>query len=533
MVVKDIKDILIASITRQNKNDRSEYDGSLHKMLEDLNVTIANSPTVEDLKLGIQNINKSFGNQLEEIKDFNAKFKEYVEKSMEPVSSYLSWTVPLSCFIISGFVFLLTSLYPFKANIFWLQPETKIIAIISGFLLIILPILSFAHFNPKEKWINKLKFTNKWQWLCIGAIILLLFASYFILPYKSQENLIEKYDFLNSNSKEETEAVVHLVEKCIKDNPSYEEDARIFLTNYYVNILGDLEKARLVSSPLLNIEKYKKGSLYAMTVLYEDKDQALLDYIEQYGDIYGRKDPDYCDIKGAILVDTAWGYRDIQKGVELLWNACDSGSINAFYNLGYLYSNDESTMESNQTGRDIQFSHYDLYGAIKLLKHVSDEMPNASILLGDIYTDLNMVDSAITYYEKAITNTKDGSIYIRSMYKLGIMAGKYGIKPNNPLLDCITKEYPPAQIYSSISIDYNEKTIEQWGSRLGRSKDFCRYIFGEKDHVQAIKRFTNAMKRGSDWESRNLGIYQYIPPVVFSYIYIDDNEIKIYLILWY
>lgn len=517
------KEVLIASITRQSEKERDEYKTSFEKMLKDLGDSLTKEEcTIEQFRKEVQEANIIVNEKLDNIRNYNVEFSDYIKKEFWKVPSFLSWLFPLICFISSGFGLLLTVLYPLKASLLWLQTETCIIILFFAIILIAITVFSFTFFNSGKGIINKLRRIGKWQWACLAAIIIFMATAYMLLPYKTSKDIIANYDLTKCNNIEENKLVVSFLEDYANDSLKYEEEARIILTDYYLYITGDIDNARRVSLPLLNIEKYPIGSLSAMNVLYQDKDQALSDFVDQYGRVYGEDDPDYCDIKGAMLCDTVWGYRDIDKGVELLKKACEAGSSNAFYNLGYIYSNDESTMESKDTGRKIQRSYYDLYEAIKLLKRVSSEIPIASILLGDIYADLNMVDSAITYYNQAIVSSKDGNNYILGLYKLGILAGKHGVKPNPPLLECNSLGFPTAQMYSSISMDFNEDIMKKkW---FGQSKDFCRFMLGKKDHFKAIKWFENAMKKGSKWQLINLGVYQYIPPIVFSYIYIGEED---------
>ena len=356
----------------------------------------------------------------------------------------------------------------------------------------------------------------KWDYGIVGVAALMLFGSPFLFRYQSNKSLVEEYDFLGQDSICNRKVALYLEEQI----PGDEEAIRSKLALYYTDIVGDLGKASQISSPLLNVDKYKEGSLAAMYVLYRQGEiSSFQDYVELYGERYGEEDPAYCDLKGVMLLDTLYDERDVHKGMDYLLKAYEAGSMTACYNLGYLLSTDQSTMENEKLGKRAQNSHYDIPKAVRYLREASAFLPEASIQLADIYSDLQMKDSALFYYQKAIDDANNGMIRINGLYKLGIFLNKNGIK-NDAVLSAQTMKYPPAFIFPAVAMDEDKNLINKSHSVY----DYFLMLFKNKAHKKAIKRFEEIQRKESSLTLDEMGLYQYIPPVVFDYVYIGERE---------
>lgn len=506
----------------ENANDDQKFNSE--KLLEKLG-------RIEPL---LQKIKESSNNNEEAINDIKAQISsktKTIEEQLVAIQNKISepggdrilrWerlfknALIIVFILLAGYALYYSLKKPIMANVILFQHP---ILLSIGALL-----LAYGSFiTPCESW-NPLKAgreKGKAKWYTSIITIVLLLSALFVLPYHSSKDFIQNYNFIGQDSIQNNYIV-----KYMKDYlPNEEEMVRSKLALYYVDIVGDLEKAKLYSSPMLDMEKFKEGSLVAMYVLYCQKEiPTLSKLIDRYKDYYGEDDPAYCDLKGVLLVDTLYGgYRDVHKGFELLWKAYEAGSITASYNLGYLYSTDESTMEAIEQGRTVQNSYYDLPLAIGFLKDACNEMPKASVLLGDIYSDLGMIDSAFYYYEKAINETTEGAIYKYASYKFGVLSNILGFKPNDALLFAQSQQFPPALMFSSIAMDLDMDIV----NKLGKKSPYTYYFlqkFKKKDHKSAIRWFEDAIKNGKDWSLRDMGAFQYIPPVVYDHIMIGEKD---------
>lgn len=477
-----------------------------------------NEEVIDEIKAQISSQTKTIENQFSAIQEDLSGSKDRMKRWERFFKSI---------FII---VFIFTSIYalyfcinePTKANVIWLK--YPIILSISALLI------TYGSFiTPCESWnpLKARKERGKAKWAFSSIVVLLFVGAFSVIPYHCGKDFIQNYNFLGQDSATNKAVVQYmdskLPNKKVETLSREEEMICSKLALYYADIVGDLKKAENYSLPLLDVEKYKDGCLVAMYILYCQKEiPTLSSFIDRYKDCYGEDDPTYCDLKGALLVDTLYSYRDVHKGAELLWKAYEAGSISACYNLGYLYSNDESTMEAIEEGRNIQNSGYDLPLAIELLREISDEMPRASALLGDIYSDLGLSDSAFFYYEKAAKETLEGEIFKYAYYKAGVLSNQNGIKPNDALLVAQTLKFPPALMFSSIAMEMDKDLVKDIGEN-----PFTRYfflLFKKRDHKQAISWFEDAIKNGKDRSLKELGVFQYIPPVVFDYIYIGKKN---------
>ena len=512
----------------ENANDDQKHEseellerlGQIEPLLQQIKESANNNEkAINDIKAQITSETKTIKIQLDAIQKGN---------SGSGGDRIMRWERLFKNALIVVFIFLAGySLYycikePIIANVKWLQHP---ILLSIGALL-----LTYGAFiTPCESWnpLEARKERGKAKWILSTIVVLLLVGAFSVIPYHCGKDFIQNYNFLGQDSTLNKAVVQYMDSKLPdkKDKTLSKEEEMICskLALYYADIVSDFKKAEYYSSPMLDVEKYKEGCLVAMYVLYCQKEiPTLSSFIDRYKDCYGEDDPAYCDLKGALLVDTLYSYRDVHKGTELLWKACEAGSISACYNLGYLYSNDESTMEAIEEGRNIQNSGYDLPLAIELLSTISDEMPRASALLGDIYSDLGLSDSAFFYYEKAAKETLEGEIFKYAYYKAGVLSNINGVKPNDALLVAQTLKFPPALMFSSIAMEMDKSLVKDIGE-----DPFTKYfflLFKNKDHKRAISWFEDAIRNGTGWSLKDMGVFQYIPPVVFDYIYIGKKN---------
>lgn len=501
---------------------------------KDSNQEIANEEIL--LRLG------AFEPLLQELKNSEEAGKENLEKIRDQINSELSQLkneqqriIDVLCesngrlykwerlfkgvFVLVVFMLACCVLYycikePVIASVKWLQNQLLCISVI-------LVLLYLVFITPCKSWdLRKaIKEKGKAKWAFSLFFLGALSVAFVALPHHSGRSILENYDFIWQDSTQN-----RLVAQYLDDYlPNDEERVRSKLALYYADIVNDFDEAYKYSAPLLDVEKYKEGSLVAMYVLYCQKEiPTLSSFLDRYKDYYGEDNLNYCELKGALLVDTLYGYRDIYKGYELLLKAYKEGSSSAGYNLGYLLSNDESTMEAIEQGRNVQNSIYNLPLAIGFLKAVCDEYPKASVLLGDIYSDLSLVDSAFHYYEKAITETMEGGVYKYACYRAGVLKNIFGLKPNDELLAVQSMKYPPALMFSSIAMELDPNLIAEIGYA-----PYTRYfhlLFNKRDHKRAIRWFEDAIKNGGGFTLKEMGVYQYIPPVVFDHIYIGEKD---------
>lgn len=519
---------LIKYVVKEGK--RTE---ELNNILEKLTLFANGYGKIEEIQSLIEKSNQTIFEELKkvsskmeelqgEISTISGDVKKVGDEGEIIIGKLSNWerNIKLGLFIVLIVVPIVYAGYNFFANnintnIYWLRHEKLYWAFV--------PILICLTFWLTNSWdsIKKIKTEKgKLNYWVTGVIALILFGSPFLLRYQTDHSLVENYDFIGKDSAS-NQCVAQYLEDYL---PNEEELVRSNLALYYVDIVGNLEKASEIANPMLeDMKKFKDGSIVAMYVLYCQKEFPTLDEsIERFGDIYSKDDPAYCDLKGAMLVDTLYGNRDIERGEELLLKACEAGSANAYYNLGFLYSCDMSTYEAKNQGGKIQEGKYNLPLAIKMLKVASDALPRASLLLGDIYADLQMTDSAFLYYKKAITETKEGGLYRLGEYKMAILCNKYGIKPNDFLFDAQLMKYPPALMFSSIKMDNDINLINSI-----RNEPFSKYfylLFSKRDHKRAVKWYEDAVRNLGEGTLEDMGIYQYIPPVALNYIYMGEKE---------
>lgn len=491
-----IKDLLIASITRQTKEEREKYSTSLHMMLEDLKNSLSSEKkSVDQIRENVQETNTKVKDLINEIEQFNNQFRLLIEKEVKPISSFLSWTLPILFLIASGFGLLWTALYPLKSSLLWLKTETNLIIILTAILLIILPLISFSYFNPSKKWRYKLIQNSLAKWSCIIAIISFITSAYLILPYKREKDLINKYVFIDNSNNETTEAVIDLMKNYLKKHPK-DEQAIVKLATYYIKYSEEVDSALHILEPIIeDYSKYKSGAITIAEAFYAKKNYLKVWDIFKNTDVFNDSIPEVARLKGIMLaVGNQGRQRDYSKGMKLLELAADKGDLDAMYWIGYIQSNpDMQPVFMIQERRDTicGFSNdYNIIHAIKNLRRASI-LPNASIELGNIFADLNMKDSAKYYYKKAIDITQ--STNTEALFQIGKLLYEEGDTANSYMAKALMRNYPPAILYSALRANDHITAIEQY------------------------KLFNDSIK-ASKYPKKYRDNYRYINPIVFEYI---------------
>ena len=265
--------------------------------------------------------------------------------------------------------------------------------------------------------------------------------------YKSIERFVANYDF-EEHEQYENDKVCKTLKFVLEESP-YNDEVRVKLaTFYYEN--GDNDNA------IVEVSKIQNDSLPSAMVL-----------------------------KGRMLVFGGYDYTvdNVTQGKNILENAANQGNNTAKYWLGIFYSN----MQLIETNRSrTACMEYDLIKAVKYLREASS-LPKAASALGRLYEDLNMRDSAMFYYEKAISSVKFNNI--EAKFRVWLLCKKMNLlelKYNEDIID-----YPPAQLYKAL---HKEK----------------------KDHKVALA-FYKAYGNSERYKEYN-GSYRYVPPIVVEYI---------------
>lgn len=355
--------------------------------------------------------------------------KVIIEKTKRIVSY-----IPLCLAIFVFGAFLLTDWSLFT-------PILSLYCTLSGCVTFTIVLTSFSVllFAIAEKGIKRI---GRWEWGLSFLTFLLLILSKFLIPIR-----IKNYSFIRHSGDNNTIAI-NFMERYLESEPSNDEYVRTQLATYYLIFANQPEKAiQLTASMIKNIEKYPKGSIVLAEAYYEQKNEEnyslIKRIIERYKEKIGDSIPAIVRLEGILTAYGEGGFdNNISRADSLLKYAADSGDIEAQYLFGHLLSNyiEKCKMNITQNSVLFQIAQYDLYSAIWYLRKASEELPKAAIELGDIYSDLNLKDSAAYYYKKAIEPAVD-ILKGEALYKLGILqdnvkndylidaAYKYGYKP--------------------------------------------------------------------------------------------------------
>lgn len=323
---------------------------------------------------------------------------------------------------------------------------------------------------------------HKWQDIGAAVFFIVLYCLLFLtIPYPSVDKFIENYDFTIHNGTYHKKASV-LAENYLKENED-SENARILLAQYYLNYSNNINKALIVTEPLKAGSKI--GTFYAAMALYKHGEKNDFSQIRNILDMYleEHKDSLTLDIlylKGIMLLEGKGVDRDVMKSISYLLNATTKNTDNdirtktmsdeVYAELGHILSNNlsgfnddslftsfyESTIEiksKNSTKDTITIQPFNLPAATYFLKKVSSYKPIAAIDLGNIYKDLNMLDSALYYYDTAIRIAQD-SLQKEAIFRKSLICEKMGISLSKKETSLLFA-YKPARFHKAVQMMKN------------------------------------------------------------------------------
>lgn len=465
------------------KNEITAMIGDYNSKFDTINSKVENLGTNQRRIEKI--INEHFRTQDNKINELAERIKiiqrgSYKKDRAQFIAKHI---IPL---LICTFAIIVLFSSPNDYNLIYLEHKFWLICV--GFILLLASggILWYAYNTTTRPSLLSPHF--KFIGLTLFSITLItLFGAWIKVPTKSIDTLMAKYDFSKERSKGDNAKAVQLVEDYLENMD--DEDARIFLVKYYIDIANDKKKALDVTSPMrLDFKKYPKGSLYAAEALYENGEHRHVgEFIERYKSEYGRQmenTPAELNRLQGIMYSYGQYYRkDLKKGVALLKYAADiQNDSKAQYWMGHISSH---VMDQPDKG-DVQDTLFNLIAAIKYYRKASIQNPKAALELGTLYADLNMNDSAEYYFHKAIDNS-DRTLNIEAKYKMGLLLENKGDSTNNYLAEVIDADYIPALLHAAIN---------------------------KQNHEAAIMYFQDA--------GRYTG-HRYIPPIVFEYVYQGNN----------
>ncbi len=366
-------------------------------------------------------------------------------------------------------------------SVFYVDNKNTIVAIIGIVLLLLGLFLHYKYYTTKYVALSNLRIKALGLLPYIAIIIIFFVAWKWYIPNKDVESLIEGYDFAAINHPEGDNAkAAKLMESYLKEKtPKFDELARIKLANYYLKFTGEVDKALRISEPMFkDVNKYPNGIWAYAEVLYEMKDfngvWTILDDYDKESSAIAEK------LEGVML---SWGEgctKDVHKGIEKLTSAYNKGNKDALYEIGRFLINDMTDWDA--PGHNIDISEMDIIQGMSFLREFATQRPQAMIELGRLFADLNMNDSAVFYYNRALNVVKDSLLIDEVKYRLGLMADKGIDSLKHYMTEAKLAKYPQALIYSA---------------------------FKEKDHKKLIAIYEEmGMYKG----------YRYISPIVFEYI---------------
>lgn len=387
---------------------------------------------------------------------------------------HLTWLVPLS-FVI----YFLTVYDGWDRNLLFLMNPWKYVFIAAICLLVPCFFITCIYYiNTGNAFIK-----SRYKWRDFGASIFfisLYCLLFFVVPYPSVDKYLENYDFTIHNGFYHKKAA-KLAENYLKDNED-SENARIMLAQYYLNYTKDIDAALKVTEPLKAGSKI--GTFYAAMALYKhgkkDDFSQIRNILEMYSEEH--KDTmtlDMLYLKGIMLMEGKGVKRDLMKSISYLLKAAAKNTDNdiraktmggeVYAELGHILSNNlsgfnddslftsvyesEVEIKSNNTKDTINIQPLNLPAATYFLKQVSSYKPIAAIDLGNIYKDLNMLDSALYYYDTAIQIAQD-SLQKEAIFRKSLICEKMGISLSKKETSLLFA-YKPARFHKAVQMMKN------------------------------------------------------------------------------
>ena len=454
---KDIIDVLETS----EKTISERYDNLYQLIVNNQDQTTQN----------FDKINRQIG-------EVNNKIKEKELAGLKKEKALLSWLIPgiftIIAAILGLWLFCKLDICNVDYSVFYVKNQWLPYVVI--LLLLLLGSIVFYLYTTTKYVLLSSKKNKAKGILPFCAIFAILVTAWTCVPNKSIEDLIDNYNFAANNHREGDNAeAAKLMENYLnKEKPIDDEQVRIQLANYYLNYANKKERALEVTRPMRDdVEKYRRGSLYAAEALYEEgKDYRRVNLIiDKYNRLYKEKPALINRIQGIMYCYGQYYDKNVQKGVELLKEAADvQGDKIAQYYLGHVYSHVMSEWKTSVESTDTLFN---LFNAIDYYRKAVPSVPKAALELGVLFADLNMTDSAKYYYEKAIVNSDD-SLNMEANYRMGILLYNLGDINNKPLSDAVDLNYDPALLFAAVNEQQHQGAIECYES-MGRYKGH-RYI---------------------------------------------------------
>lgn len=341
---------------------------------------------------------------------------------------------------------------------------------------------------------NSLKSIGNTGYLKVFMAIVIWIIAVCLIPYS-----IASFDFASQKVKLNNKVkAAEFMQNYIDSDPIFDEDARIQLAYYYLNYTNDQDKAWSVTSPInSNPQKYKDGILILAEIIYakavkgefheesnsDELFSKITDLIGMYKSKFGRNI--VTDrLEGIILMKGQGKRKDVYEGFKLLMDAANSGDAVSQYYFAYVLSHDMTDWDSLivGSGNTAHISQMNIARAPHYYRCSIKKIPKAALDLGNLYNDLNMVDSAIYYYDLARKTAPMGSeLYKETIFKLGLL---------HPL-----KDIDNAYLDEARYLDYAPALLLQANLT--------------DDHKRAVALY----KRAGTYKG-----HRYIPPIIFHYI---------------
>lgn len=360
--------------------------------------------------------------------------------------------------------------------------------------------LWYVHKTTKDKAILTSK-AKLMGWGGIALATLLWCVAILATPRPSEEQYIANFSSWNQKNPNILANIIKFHEQYLDKHPD-SEIARMHLAEYYLNYTDDVDKALEITSPMKDVVKYPLGCSWAAETFYRagKKDHKMYSDVNLILKDYKRIHHDSLlfnlnRIEALMMIQGLASTANPQEGIQRLYDLsqrADADYAELYYDLGYWTSHDVysgSTPDASNDSRsfDLKWVYYDLAKSVRYLRKAAYmRFPKAAVELGNLYSDLNIVDSAKYYYDLAI-NQAGGNLRNEALFKKGLLLESQGMADNESLREARNNDYLPAILHMALK---------------------------EKDHITAINYYDKAQYDG----------YRYIPPVVFEYLQAEEQK---------
>lgn len=354
-------------------------------------------------------------------------------------------------------------------TLFFALPLVCVLVIGIGILVFLISKKKLEDFLPDRKW--------RWVAISCWALPLVVWGVFFIsLPYKSADTFMEEFEWKSVNNKQ-YDKIVGFMETYMENHPK-SEDVRVRLAEYYLYYAFDFDKAVEVTKPMSDPQEYKQGAIMYAIAAYKNGDYSRTQgIVDKFND--ENMPIEIMGLKGMMQI-YGIGYtrneENAKEGIGLLEKAVQLGDVNAMYYLGYIYAHDLSeswNTDKRDKGFDVATK---LPIAVKMFKEAS-ELAKANLELGNLYADLNVNDSAVVYYEKALEKLpQDREKYLEAKFGLGMVKNRMEKgSGDRDMQYAVDRDYIPSIIYYGDNEEDAKKVITLYKERMPVYKG-CRYI---------------------------------------------------------